>query len=523
MNKSTKLCGLMGEKMKKVILAILDGVGLSEQTIGNAVALSKPKFLSQLNKKYSCVALEASGKDVGLPEGQMGNSEVGHSNIGAGRIVLQKLKYIDSLIESGEFEKNERLRKMMLDAQNRNGILHLLCLASDGGVHSSIEHLFATLKMAKKYKFKKIWLHLFTDGRDTEPSVAMKYLEQVEKALGRSSKAEIATICGRFFAMDREKNWKRTASAFNAICSAKGKRYQNYKDFFCSDGTKAIQDEFVEPMIVNDEYQGVKSGDALFFVNFRADRTRQLVRAFCERELDMARGELPSVSIWTMTDYGRRINNLGAKVVFADLPLEMTLTEVVCNNAQRVLKVAETTKYAHVTYFFNGGREQPFLGEKRILVNSAQVSSFDKKPKMKAKKIRKALIKELKLYDYGLAVVNFANGDMVGHSGNLKATIKAMKCVDKQLKKIYDFAKRYAYTLCITSDHGNAEKMIDEFGQKWTAHTLNKVPFVICDKKVKLKDGKYELGNIAPTILDYCDLKKPKAMRCVSMLDKSSE
>jgi len=503
--------------MKKIILTILDGVGLSDKNIGNAVELSKPKFLNYCLNNFPNLALFAGEEYVGLPIGQMGNSEVGHINIGAGRIVPQTLFKINKLIENEQFYSNKELNKMFEKTQKVKGSLHLIGLLSDGGIHSHINHLLAIIKHSKNYDIPNIFLHIILDGRDTKPNVSKEYLDILQKEIKNIKNVSIATISGRYFAMDRESNWDRTSLSYQAIVSAKGNTYKTYNDFYLNTKQK-ILDEFVSPFVLKG-YKGVKPYDTLLFFNFRADRMRQIVYAFADKQLSTFDRELiEPLAIYTLTDYGDKMKELNVKTILPEEEIKNTLTQVLVKNNKKVLKVAETTKYAHVTYFFNGGKEKPFDNEDRILLPSDSISTFDIKPKMQAEKIAKSVINAVKSLNYDAIILNFANGDMVGHSGNLPATIKAIKTVDKQLKKIYKSALKYDYLLIITSDHGNAEQMLDDKGAMWTAHTLNKVPFIICSKDYELLNEQFSLGNISPTILEIMGIKAPKEMTAKSML-----
>lgn len=505
--------------MKKIVLAILDGVGISDNKQGNAVALSNPKFLNYCFANFPNVELNAGEEFVGLPKGQMGNSEVGHTNIGAGRTVPQTLFKINNLIDCGNFSKNEVLINLFKDTQKKKSTLHLVGLLSDGGIHSHINHLNAIIDESQKYKISEIALHIILDGRDTEPNVSKKYLDLLNEKIKDIPNVFIATVCGRYFAMDRESNWERTHSAYDAIANAKGKNYQNYNEFY-SDTKKKIMDEFVEPFVI-EKYAGVEPNDIMLFFNFRADRMRQICHAFADKQLEnISRDFIEPLTIYTLTDYGEEFHNFNVKTILKEEELKNTLTEVLVKNNLKVLKVAETTKYAHVTYFFNGGREKPFDNEDRILLPSDNVATFDLKPKMQAEKIGKTVASQIKSSQYDAIILNFANGDMVGHSGNLKATIKAMKAVDKQLKKLYKTALKNDYLLVITADHGNAEKMLDDKGVIWTAHTLNKVPFIICSNEYKLVKDNFSLSNIATTLLDIMGIKAPKEMTAKSMLER---
>lgn len=504
------------KKDSKVILAIMDGVGLRDEEYGNAVKLAKPKFLNKAKKQFPHSVLSASGKAVGLPAGQMGNSEVGHQNIGAGRVVLQELLKINQSIESDEFYKNEVLNQMFTDIKKTKTKLHIIGIVSDGGVHGDIQHIMALLKMAKSKRFKDVYVHVITDGRDTLPKVCDVFLKQLNDYIVQSGYGKIVSLCGRYYAMDREGHFDRTKLAYETIANGCGNKTDDFFTYINENFNNGTYDEFIVPVSLS-EYSGFDDNDTVICSNFRADRVRQLTYAIVDKKFSEFK-TTKCYKMYSMTSYGEHANKCGVISVFNQKPIKNNLTEVISKAGKHVLKVAETTKYAHVTYFLNGLREKPYKNEDRILHQSHNVATFDLQPKMQANKIAESVVRAVKQNKYDLIVLNFANGDMVGHTGNLKATIKGIKAVDKGLKTIYKNAKNY--TLIITADHGNAELMKDDKGRPITSHTTNKVPFIICDKSIKLKNADYSLSNIAPTILDILNLKIPKEMTCESMLSR---
>ncbi len=499
---------------KKVLLAIMDGIGISNQKKGNAVRLAKPKFLNKALKKFPNVLLGASGEDVGLPQGQIGNSEVGHQNIGAGRVALQELLTINQAINNGSFYKNKVLLNMFSEVKSKRKALHIIGIVSDGGVHGSLAHIIALVKMAKDNGIKRLYLHAITDGRDTLPNIADKYIIELQNALKEIKLGEIVTVIGRYYAMDREQHYDRTKLAYEAIVLGQGQKTDNILESVQEKINSGETDEFIKPLVLN-TYNGLKKGDYCIFTNFRADRARQLSFALVDSQFDKFKIE-NTYKLVTMTSYSDDLANLGVTCVFSQKIIKHNLTEVVTKANYKVLKIAETTKYAHVTYFLNGLKEKPYKNEERILHPSDNIATFDLKPQMQANKIADSAIEAMKDGKFDLIVLNFANGDMVGHTGNLEATKIAVKTVDSALKRMYD--NRQNYTILITADHGNAECMINEKGQIVTAHTLNPVPFIVCDKNVKLKEGHYALSNIAPTILGIMGIEKPKEMTSESML-----
>lgn len=501
---------------KKVILTIMDGVGLRDEKVGNAVKLANPKFLNKAIKTFPNLKIDASEQAVGLPVGQIGNSEVGHQNIGAGRVVLQELLKIDNSIETGEFFKNDALNKMFDELKGTKKNLHIIGIVSNGGVHGALNHIFAVLKMAKRRRFKRVFIHAIADGRDTLPNIANTFIKELSDYIAENGYGKIVSISGRYYAMDRESHYDRTKLAYDAIVLGEGKKIDNIDAYIEKSFKSGVFDEFIKPASLSG-YNGFSDGDIVFFSNFRADRARQLTYALTDNKFD-AFDVSQQYKMYSMTSYGDRADKCGVECVFKQEQIKNNLTEVVSKAGGKILKVAETTKYAHVTYFLNGLREVPYKNETRILHPSDNVATFDLAPKMQAEKIAKSVADAAKNGEYDLIILNFANGDMVGHTGNLKAAIQAVKAVDKGLKTIYKGAKNY--TLIITADHGNCELMIDENGKIITSHTLSQVPFIVCDKNLKLKSGNFALANIAPTILEIMQITKPKEMTSESMIDK---
>ncbi len=504
------------EAKRKVILAIMDGVGLRDGKSGNAVKLAKPRFLNGALKRFPNVQLAASEQAVGLPAGQIGNSEVGHQNIGAGRVVLQELLKIDKSIETGEFFDNAVLNQMLDEVKSAKSNLHIIGVMSNGGVHGALNHILALLKMTKSKRFKSVFLHIITDGRDTLPNVSDSFYRQLRDYIDANGYGQVVSISGRYYAMDREGHFDRTKLAYDAIVRGEGTKINDVGAYIDSSFKENIFDEFIKPASVRG-YGGFCEGDVVFCCNFRADRARQLVYSLSDSKFDVFK-TCGQFKTYSMTSYGDKCDKCGVKCAFSQHPIKNNLTETVSKAGGSVLKVAETTKYAHVTYFLNGLREKPYKNEDRILHPSDNVATFDLAPQMQAKKIAKSVVAAAKGCKYDLIVLNFANGDMVGHTGNLKAAIKAVKAVDGALKTI--FKHKNDYTLIITADHGNAELMRDENGKTITSHTLNKVPFVVCDTDVKLKNGEFALSNIAPTVLELMQIKIPKEMTSESMVKR---
>ena len=498
---------------KPLVLTILDGYGLREEEYGNAVKLADNKVFNMLWNSYPHTELIASGQLVGLPKGQMGNSEVGHMNIGAGRIVYQPLELINKSIEENDFNKNKELLKAIKHVKDNNSKLHIMGLISDGGVHSHINHLMATLELCKKENIKELYLHLFTDGRDVLPTSAYNYISHVERKLEELGIGKIATISGRYYAMDRDNNYDRLKKAYDAIVNNIGPRKDSIKDYIEDSYQKKITDEFFIPTIFN-EKGNITENDSVIVYNFRKDRLREILTALTNPEFnEMPVSRFQNLKVVTMMPV---VESVIAEHAFDDPKLENILGEYIEKQNLSQLRIAETEKYAHVTFFFDGGKEMDYQNEKKILIPSPKVATYDLKPEMSAYKVTDSLLEELGNYD--LVILNFANGDMVGHTGVLEAAIKAVESVDECLEKIYNRVEELGGTMIITADHGNCEEMLDEEGNVLTAHTTNPVPFIITKKDLNLKAGK--LGDIAPTILDLMNIEKPKEMTGESLIKK---
>ncbi len=500
---------------KSVLLVIIDGFGIGENNEKNAIFIAKTPTLDKIFTENAYTELFASGSHVGLPKGQMGNSEVGHLNIGAGRVVYQDLTYINKCIENGSFYKNKELIDLMETVKKNNSSLHLMGLLSDGGVHSSIYHFFAVLNLAKKYNLKKLCLHIWTDGRDTPPKSALKYVGELERFISKNKVGEIKTITGRYYAMDRDKNWNRTQSTFDAIVNAKGKEFENASEAIKKSYLNGVTDEFLEPH-VKKEYEGIKENDCVLCLNFRSDRARQITNMFVGDLDEFENIKKPKILKYcSFTCYDENLKN--AEVIFKPRLLKNTLGEYISKCGLKQLRVAETEKYAHVTFFFNGGVEKPNKNEDRIIVKSPDVRTYDLKPEMSSAAVTDEVLKGLNNGKYDLIVVNFANPDMVGHTGNIEATVKAIEFLDKCILNLSQEAQKSGYKMIITADHGNAEKMKDENSGIVTSHTTSKVPFAILGCKENLKKGG-SLCDVAPTILKILDLKKPSEMAGESLL-----
>ncbi|KUO64367.1 MAG: 2,3-bisphosphoglycerate-independent phosphoglycerate mutase [Gracilibacter sp. BRH_c7a] len=513
----------MSKKGKPLVLMILDGWGYNQEDTGNAVAAAKMSNLAYLLDEYPKTLLKACGTYVGLPEGQMGNSEVGHLNIGAGRIVYQELTRIYKAIEDGELYKNNVLLKAMHRLKGTGKALHLIGLLSDGGVHSHIKHLFALLDMAVQEGVEDIYIHPILDGRDVLPQSAKGYITQLENKLTELGRGKIATISGRYYAMDRDNRWDRVEKAFRAYV------YGDAHMETCpmaaiqqSYDTKTV-DEFVQPtVLVDDEGEPlatIKEEDSVIFFNFRADRAREITRAFVDEEFEaFSRPNRPHVHFVCLTEYDSTID---CPVAFPPQNLENTLGEVLTDNKLKQLRLAETEKYAHVTFFFNGGIEEPNEGEERCLIPSPEVPTYNMKPEMSAYEVTEALLAKVKEDKYDVIIMNLANPDMVGHTGDFKAAVKALEVVDECVGKIVKEIQQRGGKLLITSDHGNAETMLDlETNSPLTAHSCNMVPFILVDDYYKDRSlrGNSSLRDIAPTILDLLDLKVPEEMTGKSLL-----
>ncbi len=508
---------------KPIVLAILDGLALRKETKGNAVYEAKKENLLKIWNNYSHTSLRADGLAVGLPEGQMGNSEVGHMNMGAGRTIFQSLVLINNSIESGKFFENEKYLKAIENAKKNNSALHIMGLLSDGGVHSHINHIKAMIKMASDNDVKKIYVHAFLDGRDVDPKSAKKYIKEIQDTIKENS-GELVSVSGRYYSMDRDKRWDRVQKSYDALiignCENKKEDFLSYID---ESYEKDILDEFVEPAISPD-YTGAEDNDSFIFMNFRPDRATQLSGILTNPNYN-PKPEEPIYQpdfrpenicfIQTM----KYSDDVIGEIAFEHQKIENTLGEVISKAGLKQLRIAETEKYPHVTFFFDGGVDKELEGSKRILINSPKVATYDLKPEMSAYEVTENLLKELDT-DLDVVILNFANPDMVGHSGKLKETIEAIEVVDDCMGKIYSKVMELGGTLLITADHGNSEKVINDDGTPNTAHTINPVPFVLVDEKRKLVNKEGTIADIAPTILDILEISKPKEMTGESLLDE---
>ena len=498
---------------KPIVLTILDGYGLREEEHGNAVKLASNPVFNELWNKYPHTQLVASGQLVGLPKGQMGNSEVGHMNIGAGRIVYQPLELINKAIAEKEFFQNKEIKKVMNHVKENNSKLHFMGLVSDGGVHSHINHLLALLDMCKQENITNIYIHIFTDGRDVPPKSAYTYIKQVEDKLKELGFGKIASISGRYYAMDRDNNYDRLQLAYDVIVNNIGEVKLSPKEYIEDSYNSDITDEFFLPAKFT-VHGNLEENDGVIAFNFRKDRLRELFTAITNPEETGIKAILfKNVKTVTMMPV---VQTVKAPHAFNDPELTNILGEYIEKQNLSQLRIAETEKYAHVTFFFDGGKEVDYQKEKKILVPSPKVATYDLKPEMSADEVTEKLLQELPETD--LVILNFANGDMVGHTGVLQAAIKAVETVDKNLKLIYDKVMELGGILIVTADHGNCEEMLDENNNVVTSHTTNPVPFIITEKDIKLHEGK--LGDIAPTILDLMEIEKPKEMTGVSLIEK---
>ena len=499
---------------KPVVLTILDGYGLREEMRGNAVKLANNEIFNLLWNKYPHTQLEASGQLVGLPKGQMGNSEVGHMNIGAGRIVYQPLELINKSIEDKEFFQNEELLKVINHVKENNSKLHLMGLISDGGGHSHIDHLMALLDMCKEQNVENLYLHLFTDGRDVLPQSAYTYIKQVEDKLKEIGIGSIATVGGRYYGMDRDNNYDRLKKALDAMIDNVGPYRDSIKEYIEENYSKGITDEFFEPTIFDESGNIEHNDEGIIVFNFRKDRLREILTAITNPEFkELPIHRLEGIKVVTMMPV---VESVIAEHAFDDPKLVNILGEYIEKQGKSQLRIAETEKYAHVTFFFDGGKEVDYQNEKKILIPSPKVATYDLKAEMSAYEVTDELLNELANYD--LIILNFANGDMVGHTGVLEAAIKAVESIDECLGKIYQKVEELGGTMIITADHGNCEEMLDENDNVLTAHTTNPVPFIVTNKNISLVPGK--LGDIAPTVLELMNIEKPIEMTGVSLIKK---
>lgn len=505
------------------LLLILDGFGINDLKDGNAIANANKPNLDRIMAKYPTVAGYASGMAVGLPDGQMGNSEVGHLNMGAGRIVYQELTRITKAIADGDFFENEALAGAMHNAKDNDKALHLFGLLSDGGVHSHNTHLYGLLEMAKKFGLTKVYVHAFLDGRDTAPASGKDFVAALEDKIKEIGVGEIATISGRYYAMDRDNRWDRVELAYNAIVNAQGETATDAVTAMADSYAKEVYDEFVLPTIITKDGQPVgkvEEGDSVIFFNFRPDRAREMTRAFCDDAFTGFERDRVNTHFVTFTQYDITIPN--KEVAFTPQTLTNTFGEFLANAGKSQLRIAETEKYAHVTFFFNGGVEDSYENEDRVLVSSPKVATYDLQPEMSVNEVSDKLDDAIRSGKYDVIICNFANPDMVGHTGNMDAAVSAIEAVDAAVGKVITAIEETNGYAFICADHGNAEQMKDyETNGAFTAHTVNPVPFVLVNYKegVTLKEGG-KLADIAPTLIEMMGMKKPAEMDGESLLVK---
>lgn len=501
--------------MKKVLLCIMDGVGVRKNSLGNAYLNANTHTLDKLIEEYPHTYLEASGEYVGLPKGQMGNSEVGHETIGSGRVIYQSLEKINKSIEDKSFYQNKSFLKAINHAKTNNSHLHLIGLLSDGGIHSHINHLYALLNLCAQENFSNVYLHIITDGRDTDPKSGINYIKKLESYIEQIKIGKIATICGRYYMMDRDNNYERIKLAYDMLTKGVAQKYLSPLMAWQDNQNNEITDEFIKPSII-DESGIIKDNDAVITFNYRPDRLRELYTCLTNQEFHPFERIIPqNLLLITMMPVDK---NVLCENAFQYDNIDNSLGTIIANQGLSQLRIAETEKYAHVTYFFDGGKELNLNNCQKILIPSPKVATYDLLPEMSAREITSSLIKEL-INKPDLIILNFANGDMVGHTGNYEKGIIAMETVDKCIKKIIDNLNQEEYTLIITADHGNCEQMINDDGTINTAHTTNLVPFIILDKSIKLKENyQGSLKDIAPTILKIMNIAIPKEMTGIPLI-----
>lgn len=507
-------------KNKQYLLMIMDGVGLNDDENGNAFKLANTPNLDKYISKYPNTYVKTSGLAVGLPEGQMGNSEVGHTNIGAGRIVYQELTRITKEIDEGKFFDNEELLKAMSNA--KNNALHIIGLVSDGGVHSHINHLYALLEMAKREDVKNVYIHAILDGRDTPPTSAADYLKQLEEKIKEIGIGQIATISGRYYAMDRDNRWERVKLAYDAIAKGQGNMFKTVQKAVETSYEAQEFDEFVKPIVIcsedNEPVSTINSNDSVIFFNFRPDRARELTKAFVNVDFDgFERKDIRNLTYVTMTQYDESISNV--LVAYKPQVLKNTFGEYISKLGYTQLRAAETEKYAHVTFFFNGGEEIPYPNEDRILIPSPKVATYDLKPEMSAYEVTEKIVDAIDSKKYDVIIMNYANGDMVGHTGNLEKAIEAVEALDKCVGEVISKIEQVGGEAIITADHGNCEYMLDlKTGEAITSHSTFDVPFIVVSNRIKnIKDGR--LCDIAPTLLTLMGEKIPDEMTGESLVE----
>ena len=489
----------------------MDGWGLGKIKESDAIQHANVPFVSSLYSKYPNTTLITCGEAVGLPDGQMGNSEVGHLNLGAGRIVYQELQRINVAIRENEFQQNEVLLNAIRYAKENNKTLHLMGLVSDGGVHSHINHLKALLSLCKSHDFQDVLVHAFTDGRDTDPKSGIHFIQDLLNHMGNTV-GNIATITGRYYAMDRDKRWERVKIAYDAMVHAVGTKTDQFINSIRESYEHEVTDEFIKPLINNKLHKStIQNGDAVICFNFRTDRCREITEVLTQQDMPDAGMKTLSLHYTTMTQYDQRFKNV--QVVFDNDDLKNTLGEIIANHGKTQLRIAETEKYPHVSFFFSGGREKPFVGENRIMIQSPKVATYDLQPEMSAAEVTAAVTAEIINKQPDFICLNFANADMVGHTGVWNAVIKAVETVDSCVEKVVTTALKFDYTIFLTADHGNADYEINPDGTPNTAHTLNPVPVFIIDNQWKGNIVPGKLGDIAPTILTMMQLPIPPEMK----------
>ena len=494
--------------MKKVLLCVLDGVGLSKIKDGNALINANKPNIDYLMKEYPNKGINASGTFVGLPDGQMGNSEVGHLTIGAGRIIYQSLELINRAIKDESFYSNESFLNAIRHAKENNSKLHIMGLLSDGGVHSHINHIKALLKLCKKEDFSNVYFHIFTDGRDTFKESSISYIDDLNNEINELGIGKICTISGRYYAMDRDKRWDRLKKCYDVIVNNTGNKCDDYKKYITDSYEKGITDEFIEPVII-DESGKIEDNDSIIWVNFRPDRAIQILRSLVDPNFDgFDRKIFNNLYLTTMMYVS---DDVKSDIAFKKEIIDNTLGIYLSKLGKKQLRIAETEKYAHVTYFFDGGRDLDLNLCDRVLIPSPKVATYDLKPEMSAREITSNLLEKME-NNYDFIFLNFANGDMVGHTGNYDMTKKAIETIDEMIGKLYKKCIEDEYLFIITADHGNAEEMIDENGNVVTSHTTNLVPFIVTDKNLNI-DNVNKLSDIAPFVLNYMNLNLPDEMK----------
>ncbi len=500
----------MASPHSRALLVILDGYGLADDPSVSAIDQADKPFLDHLFETCPHTQLLASGENVGLPDGQFGNSEVGHLNIGAGRIVWQELSRINKDIRDGGFFENEVLLDAMSKAKARNKI-HLFGLFSDGGVHSHNDHLFALLELCKQQGIENVYVHAFTDGRDTSPTGGKEYARQFNAKANEIGVGKLASVVGRYYAMDRDNRWERVKLAYDMLVRGKGRVCDHADEAFGSTYAENVTDEFIKPVILDDTADSrISDGDTVIFYNIRGDRARQITRAFTEEGFNEFETEDLTVNYYSFTQYDETFKNV--RVAYPPQELVNTLGEWVSKKGKKQFRIAETEKYPHVTYFFNGGVEVPNEGEDRLMIPSPKVATYDLQPEMSAEGVADALCERLESERYDLAILNFANPDMVGHTGVMEAAIKAVEAVDTQLRKVIETANAHGYISLIIADHGNADQMVKEDGSPHTAHTTAPVPALIVNHPDKPEMRSGILADVAPTLLKFMGMEQPDEM-----------